>query len=178
MATMDHGAEEEDEDDEPEPPVPKRSRVSGSSQATSSPSSSLRPSVKMQTSRVVLPVSAHKSFLELIQSLILTLKVPINRNVWNMEETIDKLTQFQILGRQMEEEVKIEDFHNIIISGVNIAKKNSSSTPGQEDLRSFKEFVLLLKMSQARLEEPENLEKRIPVYKIEKAVEMFLEILL
>ncbi|EGT58254.1 hypothetical protein CAEBREN_04945 [Caenorhabditis brenneri] len=151
----------------------------------------VKPVVQQQ--QTFLSASAHKSFLELIQSLILTLKIPINEGVWKMEKTIDKLSQLQMLGRQMEEEVKIEDFQNIIISGVNIAKKNSSPLD-QEDLRSFKEFVLLLKMSVTHLrmremdelieklenimEEPENLEKKIPVCKIEKALETVMEILL
>ncbi|CAL2047238.1 unnamed protein product [Caenorhabditis brenneri] len=141
----------------------------------------------------VLPLAVHNSFLKAMHTMIYAQKLPIDQNVvLKMREASEGIERMQLIGAPNPNEIPIDDFVTTIHHTVLVARRNTFNFCVEES-RSLRDFLLLLHFSIANLmmmeleeleaklmesiEDPENLNKRIPINKINKVLESILELL-
>ncbi|CAL2047239.1 unnamed protein product [Caenorhabditis brenneri] len=140
-----------------------------------------------------LPLAAHNSFLKAMHTMIYAQKLPIDQNVvLRLREASEGIERMQLIGAPNPNEIPIDDFVTTIHHTVLVARRNTFNFCVEES-RSLRDFLLLLHFSIANLmmveleeleaklmesiEDPENLNKRIPIGKFNKVLESILELL-
>ncbi|CAL2047237.1 unnamed protein product [Caenorhabditis brenneri] len=135
----------------------------------------------------ILSLAAQENFIHYMLALIAMEKLPIDRNViLKLEEAKRNI---KMMGAPV---IQIDDFEAEILHTVSVARRSSSDFCVEES-RSLRDFLLHLRFSVFNLmmveleeldsklkefiEDPNNLNKRIPINKIDKVMNSILDLL-